>query len=108
MARIRISRRNDWFGKDLPLKVFIDNEFAGSVKWSDYRDFKTTEGVHNLRLKISAYNKEFDVEVSENKPSIFIIRLPNFDINPLRLLVKWQRGMDIQTTSTDTRAEKYS
>ena len=107
MERIRITRENDWIYRDFSLKVKINGEYRGSVKWKDYLDFRVTAGIHNVELTIGIAKENFDVEVKEGKPSIIIVKLPNPSINLVGLLIDFQRGIRIKTTSTDMRAEKY-
>lgn len=51
-AKIRITRRKDYFGMVRKLKVLIDKKHVGGVKWNKSEEFAVAPGMHYIRVKM--------------------------------------------------------
>lgn len=51
-ATIQIKRGNDYFGVARKLKVYIDEQHVGGVRWQQTEDFVVTPGRHLVYVKM--------------------------------------------------------
>lgn len=67
-SKIRIVRDNDFFGIFRELKVYIDGNHVGGVKWRKSTDFSISPGKHELYVKMDwCKSKPLEIKINEKK-----------------------------------------
>ena len=63
----RIIRQNDTYGRYLPLEVYVDGKYSGSVSYNDYCDFDTEIGEREIYVKMEGLSsKPMRVSMAED------------------------------------------
>lgn len=68
MAKIRITRTNEWINKARQIGIYFDNQKIGTVRSGESKEFDVPSGQHKVRAKIDwCGSKDLTCQINEKE-----------------------------------------
>lgn len=69
-ARITFSRKKQFYGVLVPIKIYLDGNLVGSVKSNESITIDTTVGNHRIAFNLWSGNGQYDVNIVKENPNV--------------------------------------
>lgn len=69
-ACITFSRKKQFYGVLVPIKIYLDGNLVGSVKSNESITVNTTVGMHRIAFNLWSGNGQYDVNIAKENPNV--------------------------------------